>query len=354
MAAKTRGGDGMLHDAAKKIRYSWSFLKRDIVHVNLQLLYSCNFSCSICDFWKETYASHPRLSLSQVKVIAEKLGTIGPQVISIGGGEPLMHEDIIPIAQELAKNNFAVMISNGWFVTPDIARSLFRAGMYEVSISIDYADPAKHDAQRGKPGAFNRAVEALKTLNENRAYPHQRVHMISVIMDDNIDDIEELIRISRDLGITYLLTLYSDNRGRKAGRYPDRDVSAHLLSLKKKYREFVVLRGYIARFSEAIERGGISPCHTGRNLINIDSQGNVTFCIDRLEDPAGNILTDDIRDIRGRLARGSGNNACTGCWTSCRGSIESLMYGKNKLENFFDYYMMTKNVALPRGNPGAR
>ncbi|MBF0406156.1 MAG: radical SAM protein [Candidatus Riflebacteria bacterium] len=336
-------------DLSKKIRFAWSVLRRKIVHVNLQLLYTCNFKCRICDFWKEPYSEMPSLSVEQVKVITEKLARIGPQVISIGGGEPLLHKNLLEIVRILSKNNFPVMICNGWFMTPELAKALFQAGMYEVSISIDYASPAKHDEQRGMKGAFVRAVEALRMLQENRVYPHQRVHLISVVMEDNIDEIDSLIKLSRELGVTYLVTLYSDNRGRKHGMHSNSDISSRLLELKAKYPEFVALRGYIGRFSEAINNGGIDPCYAGKNLINIGTTGNVSFCIDNLEASAGNILTDDIRVIQKNLIQQRGKIACKGCWTSCRGSIETLMYGKNKLKSFLDYYEMTKDVAVEGG-----
>ncbi|MBF0398987.1 MAG: radical SAM protein [Desulfobacterales bacterium] len=336
----------MICDIEKKIRYTISFLMRKIVHVNLQLLYECNFKCTICDFWKDEYKNKSILTLNQIERINLKLKEIGPQVISIGGGEPLLHKDIVKIAKILSKNNFAVMICNGWYMTPEIAHALFNAGMYEISISVDYADPLKHDKQRGKSGAFDRAVNALRILNENRVYPYQRVHMISVIMDDNVCEIEPLIKLSKKLGVTYLVTLYSDNRGKKVKRAPDLDIGKYLLKLKKKYPEFVALRGYLGRFTEAIENNGIYPCYGGKNLINIDSQGNVTFCIDHLEKPAGNILNDDMSDIIMSLKNQMGKNNCIGCWTSCRGSIESLMYDKGKLLNLFDYYQMTKDISI--------
>ena len=121
------------------------------------------------------------------------------------------------------------MICNGWFVTPEIAQALFAAGMHEISVSVDYMDPARHDAQRGTPGAHAQALEALRALMDARTRPHQRVHMISVIMDDNLDDVEPLIRLCRRMGITYLVTLYSDHRGRKSPRTMPAQVSERLL-----------------------------------------------------------------------------------------------------------------------------
>ena len=327
-------------------RYAVRFLRKRLVHTNLQLLYQCNFRCQICDFWKKPFKDKPMLSASEVRVISAKLAQLGPQVVSIGGGEPLMHPEIVDIVATLAEHHFPVMICNGWFMTPQIARQLFQAGIYEVSISVDYADPVKHDQQRGTPGAFDRAIEALRMLQDNRVYPWQRVHMISVVMDDNLSHVERLIQISRDLGITYLVTLYSNNRGKSACRTSNPELSRELLRLKNAYPDFVQLRGYLSRFTEAVENHGVGPCYAGKNLCNIDCQGNVTLCIDRLEDPVGNLLVDDAQEIERRLLAKHRTNECRACWTSCRGSIETLMYGKDRAGNLLDYRQMTRSVSL--------
>mgnify|MGYP001556128610 CR=1 FL=1 len=331
-------------EIGKAASYFFSYLKGRLLHTNLQLLYDCNFRCEICDFWKDKDLHEQKLSIEQIELISDKLAQVGPQIVSIGGGEPLMHPQILDVVRALARHHFPVMICNGWFVTPEKARALFEAGMYEVSVSIDYDDAAKHDKQRGKEGAFEKGLAALKILHDNRVNPFQRVHMISVIMDDNLDDIERLILRCKDMGITYLVTLYSDGRGSKQCRATSPDTSARLLELKKKYPEFVALRGYIGRFTKAIEEGGLGPCYAGKNLCNIDSQGNVSMCIDRKDDCAGNILKDDIEDIVALLLRKYHDNDCHACWTSCRGSIESLMYFGDRLGNAYDYYQMTKPV----------
>jgi radical SAM protein with 4Fe4S-binding SPASM domain len=286
------------------------------------------------------------MSLEAVQTVARKLSYLGPQIISIGGGEPMLHHDLVRIAEVLSRDHIPVMITNGWYMTPELARALFSVGMYEVSVSIDYADPGKHDRQRGKKGAFDRAVNALRILQENRVRPFQRVHMISVVMEDNVNEIENLILLARELGVTYLVTLYSSKRGDQPLGSVHSGLSHHLLSLKEKYPEFVSLQGYLAKFSQANAEGGIAPCYAGANLMNIDSQGNVTTCIDRLEDPAGNILTGDIKVIRTTLRARQRANTCARCWTSCRGSIETMMYGKPRMMNLRDYYGMTRDIPV--------
>lgn len=336
-----------MNDLAKKFHYAYSFFRKRLIHLNLQILYQCNFKCQICDFWKPPYKDMLKLSLAQTEEISQKLRALGPLIVSIGGGEPLLHPDLVPIIQSLAQYHFPVMICNGWYVTPENARALFRAGLYEISISLDYASPEKHDRQRGVTGAFEHAMSALENLHKNRVYAHQRVHMISVVMDDNLEEIEPLIRLAKEIGVTYLLTLYSHSRGRKKPRASEKDISELLFGLKRKYKNFVALHGYLARFTEAVQNeNGILPCYAGKNLLNIDCNGNVSRCIDRLDQPAGNILNDELDRIVETLQEQHMQNDCGGCWTSCRGNIESLMYGKNRLANLWDSYRVTKRVPL--------
>ncbi len=335
------------HEFSKRARLLYSGLRKKLIHLNLQLLYQCNFKCDICDFWKTPFTEMPKMNLEQIGLIAEKLKPLGPQFISVGGGEPLLHPELFDIIRLLAKDNFPVMICNGWYMTPENARALFEAGIYEVSISVDYASAEKHDAQRNMPGAFDRALKALAMLNENRVHADQRVHMISVVMEDNIDEIEPLVKLSKEMGITYLLSFYCNSRGRKEARIAPKEIARRLLDIQSRYPEFVSLPEYLGRFAEAGEAGhGIGPCYAGRNLYNIDCQGNVTRCIDRLDDPVGNIFNDSLRHIVAGLHSQYLSQDCQQCWTSCRGSIEALLYGKRKIANLAAYYRMIKPIPL--------
>jgi len=68
----------------------------------------------------------------------------------------------------------------------------------------------------------------------------------------------------------------------------------------------------------------VGDCQTGRLLMNIDNQGNVSRCTERLDEPVGNILTEDVETIRRRLAHVTATQPCSECWTSCRGFAESM------------------------------
>jgi len=314
-----------LHYQYRCLRLGLGFLTGRFIHCNLQVTYRCNFRCQICDFWKTPHDPADELTLDDIRVIGRKLSQLGTLIISLAGGEPLIRSDIYDVITALnAANHFPILITNGWFVDETVARDILRAGLQEISVSIDYRDPAKHDAQRGRPGAWERGIRALELFHKHRPDRRNRVHMISVLMDDNLDDIEPLIQLSREIGVTYMVTLYSWNRGTKAPRLPGTSVTQYLLDLKRKYPEFVTLTSYVEHLDQAIAEGGVGNCKTGRVLMNIDNRGNVARCTERLDEPVGNILTDDILTIRDRLARLTDDQACAECWTSCRGFAESM------------------------------
>jgi hypothetical protein len=145
------------------------------------------------------------LSLDDIRLIGRKLNRLGTLIISLAGGEPLLRSDLYDIITALnAAGHFPILITNGWYVDETVARDILRAGLQEISVSVDYREPARHDAQRGCPGAWERAVKALELFHKNRPDRRNRVHMISVLMDDNLDDVEPLILLCRELGVTYI------------------------------------------------------------------------------------------------------------------------------------------------------
>ncbi len=91
---------------------------------------------------------------------------------------------------------------------------------------------------------------------------------------------------------------------------------------------------------------GILPCYAGKHFLDIDFRGNVLKCIDTLDNPAGNIITDEWEEIHKKLYQQYEENNCGKCWTSCRGVVEVLLHGKDKLLNLYDNYQSIKDVPL--------
>ncbi len=334
-------------------RRGWNLMKNFLlkrpINVNLQVTWKCNFRCQVCDFWKpEFLEQHGKneLSLEQIEFIGKTLHRhYGCNIISLSGGEPLMRRDLDQVISILNRTgHFPILITNGYWVDETRAREIQHAGLQEISVSLDYADPAKHDAQRGVPGAFDRAVKALELLNKYRPKPRNRVHMISILMDDNLDQIEPLIKLARELGVTYMVNLYSCCRGTKEQHLPGHSVTEFLLDLKRRYPEFITMTSYIERFDRAISEGGIGECQGGRLFFNIDSNGDISRCIDTVGESAGNIFHDDLSGVLRKLCEETAKDHCADCWTSCRGFAE-CMYKKPRLRQYREFLNSVKPYA---------
>ena len=132
-----------LHYQYRSMRLALGMLSRRFFHCNLQVTYRCNLTCKICDFWKTEHDPADEMSLADIRLIGRKLNRLGTQIISLAGGEPLIRKDLFRIIEILnEENHFPNLITNGWYVNEPLARDIMRAGLQEISVSVDYADAA--------------------------------------------------------------------------------------------------------------------------------------------------------------------------------------------------------------------
>jgi MoaA/NifB/PqqE/SkfB family radical SAM enzyme len=285
------------------------------------------------------------MSLTCAHTLAEKLKPLAPLAMCLAGGEPLLHPNLIDLAGLLARDHYLDLVTNGYLMTPDLAGDLFKFGLSEISVSIDYALAKEHDAQRGLEGLFDRAAAALEYLAAKRVKPEQRVRLVSVVMEDNLDHIEPLSDLCQKLGVKHNLTLYVPGRGH--GGQPA-DLSAvvkRLKDIQKRKPALLIVPGYL----EGFEGRGRAQCRNGVNLMAIDPLGRALRCIDRVDKPAGSIITDDLKVVLAKLKKQALENPCNRCWTSCRGVVEPLLYGPKKIKNWL--YQLRAIRSEPIINP---
>lgn len=310
---------------SKKLQLARAWVSRNPVWCSWQVNYRCNFHCNFCNYWIDPMGDEPEMSPADFRAGAKKLADLGTLMISMAGGEPFIRHDMVEIVAALAKWHFPFVTTNGWFITPELARDLWDAGLWGASVSIDYAEAAKHDKRRGMPGCFDRAVAALERLSGSRTHRHQRVNWMSVLMDDNLDQIEPMIRMAADRGAYFMVQPYGV---RKTGSQRwlhenDGTVSQHLLKLRARYPNFLSNPYFLSRFDEALN-GGVPGCKAGRGFFNIDSTGDIAVCVEERAHPVANLYRDSARDIVRALRGDDTPNHCTACWYNCRGEVESL------------------------------
>jgi MoaA/NifB/PqqE/SkfB family radical SAM enzyme len=314
---------GGLGNASKKVSLFSNYVRQRPVWCMWQVTYRCNFRCSFCNYWKYEVDRGIELSPEQFAVGARNLKKAGTMMISLAGGEPLLREDLPEIVRALSHHHFVFVTTNGWLVTPERARALWEAGIYGVSVSIDFADPKKHDERRGVKGAHKKALQALRILSESRTQDYQRVNLNCVLMHDNLDEIEDLILLARQHGALFMVQPYGKLKTGDEAYLPTDDVGTHLVALWKKHRTFISNREFLRRFDEHLS-DGIPGCRAGQAFFNIDSYGNVSKCVEFAEDTVGNIIDGDVHELIERLGAKQRANRCSGCWYNCRGEMEIL------------------------------
>ncbi len=289
-----------------------------------QVTYRCNFRCGFCGYWKSPEGAEPEQTVEQFEYGAKQLGRVGSMLISLAGGEPLLREDLVDIIKVVARYHLPFVTTNGYLLTREMAADIYEAGIWGVSVSVDYADAAKHDRRRGMKGAFARAVEALDHLARGRRHRWQRLNLMAVLMHDNFEDMEELARLAHQYNAYLMIQPYCKLKtGDEQFMCRDDDISEKLLELRRRLPNFLSNPYFLGQFGEALN-GGVPNCLAGRSFFNIDSQGDVAICVEKRGQPVGNLYKDDIIALFQRMRPVHKTNRCRQCWYNCRGEVESI------------------------------
>jgi radical SAM protein with 4Fe4S-binding SPASM domain len=330
-----------LHPAAlvRGARLLQTFVTGRLHHANVQLTNRCNMRCGFCTFPERAVAPKDELTVADWRRIARQLSREGSLVTSLEGGEPTLRADLPQIVDAFAHQHHPWLYTNGWFVTDALARDLFRAGVLEIGVSIDYADPKRHDASRRLDGAFERAVTAIQRLAAAAPRGPRQVHILSILLDDNVDALEPLLELSAKLGVRHMITLLSTfgfYRSDRAQRLPSKPVAARLTELKTRHPHLRTFRSYVRGIDKFLA-GNPPPCGAGLHGMNIDHLGNVSPCIELASTFAGNLARDEWPAVKRRLAALEEPRSCKKCWTLCRGSTEA-MAGTPRAEDWSDFF----------------
>src|ERR1700689_3934284 len=99
----------------------------------------CNLACTYCNEFDDF--SKPVETEEMFRRI-DKLGALGTSIVTISGGEPLLHPDLDEVIRRIRANGMiAGLITNGYLLVADRIRRLNRAGLEWLQISIDNVNP---------------------------------------------------------------------------------------------------------------------------------------------------------------------------------------------------------------------
>jgi MoaA/NifB/PqqE/SkfB family radical SAM enzyme len=318
-----------VRELMRDLRFAAGIATERPFQVLVQVTNRCNMKCSFCDFWPNGVPAAQELTTEDFARVADELAELGCFLVSIEGGEPFVRPDLLEIVRAFGRKHVPVLYTNGWFLKDrDEARRFFDAGLAHVGVSIDYPDAARHDAKRGLQGAWSRAVAAVEVFRDAAPHGERNVHIMSVVMRSNQDDLERLLQLSARLGVGHCLTLLSTmgfRRGESnADELPDAHAAARLPELWDRHRHLRVFREYVELMEPFVAGQDMPTCRAGVQSFNLDHVGNVSPCIEKIDRVVGNVRREPLAAIVARMKDLDEVKHCQACWTLCRGFNQAM------------------------------
>ncbi len=175
-------------------------LRRPVLRgVELAVTFRCNCACEHCSAARLRAQGGQDPSTAQVLDAIRQCRGLGALNINLTGGEALFRDDLEAIVRGAGPRSAVVSLAtNGVLLSSERARSLARAGLSIVTISLDAADPAEHDRRRGHPGCFEAALAAA----EHAQAAGIQVFFCTILMKHQIADgqAERLVELAGERG----------------------------------------------------------------------------------------------------------------------------------------------------------
>src|SRR5688572_22716863 len=264
----------------------------------------CNLACGYCNEYDDF---SPPIPTDEMIRRIDRLAYLKTSIVTISGGEPLMHPEIEKIIQRIRHHGMiAGMITNGYLLTPKKIAALNEAGLEHLQISIDNVTPD------------DVSVKSLKVLDKKLQYLAEHAEFavnINSVIGGGIQTPEDAASVTNravELGFSCSVGIIHDHTGA---------VKPLTRREERVYREIknIGKHGYsrINWFQENLARGKTNDwqCRAGARYLYICEDGLVHYCSQQRGFPGIPLENYSASDIRREyFAKKACAPACTvGC-----------------------------------------
>ncbi|MCD4785643.1 MAG: radical SAM protein [Candidatus Eremiobacteraeota bacterium] len=269
--------------------------------VGWELTLACNMNCIHCG----SSAGSPReneLDIEEGLSLIDQLIELGVKVVTLSGGEPLIHPGWEKYAKKISSAGIDVyMISNG-LLLKKYAKKIKSAGINRMGISLDGMEDT-HNFIRNNPKSFQIAMEGIKeAINEGLT-----LGAVTHISKANFSEMEDMYDLFNEIGLKFWQIQITFSMGRMK-EHKDYSLNpeqlpkvAEFIHNKQKQKDKISVIpgdnvGYYGALS--IRDKTWKGCFAGRHLLGIDSDGAVKGCLSLpREFIEGNIREEPLRKI---------------------------------------------------------
>jgi AdoMet-dependent heme synthase len=125
---------------------------------------ACDLACFHCRACAVPNRDPRELDTREGMRLLDEIAAMGTKLVVLTGGDPAKRDDLVALVAHGTSLGLRMALTPSAtpLVTHALITALARAGLVRLAISIDSADPVKHDGKRGMSGAFMRSIELLE------------------------------------------------------------------------------------------------------------------------------------------------------------------------------------------------
>src|SRR5689334_2525114 len=269
-------------------KIAWGFLSPEhplLAHIIP--MRRCNLACKYCNEFDDFSKPVP---IDVMFRRVDKLGEFGTSVITISGGEPLLHPELDEIIRRIRENRaVAGMITNGYLLVPDRIERLNRAGLEWLQISIDNVNP--DDVSKKSLKVLDKKLQMLAD------YADFHVNINSVV-GGGVHNPQDALTIGKralELGFSSTIGIIHDGEGQLQPLKDDeRRIYHEMKSLEK--RSFTRINSFQDNIAQG--RPNTWRCRAGARYLYICEDGLVHYCSQQRGYPAIPLEKYTVQDIR--------------------------------------------------------
>jgi len=304
----------LLSEAFWQMQKAFPFPVEKPTEVYLSVTENCCLQCKMCDIWKIKEKQKP-LDYQTAKIIIEKIFRwLGTYNLTLAGGEPFLNKDIFKIINFAKKKGIKTSTnSNGYIIDRKFALKICESGLSTIFFSIDGLEK-EHDYIRGKKESFDRVVNAISYLNNQKRVRKPDIYINTVISNNNIESLGKIILKAKRFGVKGInfqalmpnfASIYQDSWWKTNPFWPKNKKSIiraveSLLRNKRMYGDFILnsrrgLNSFQKYFLDPAKFQREERCYVGQNNLMIDTGGNVRLCYEM--EIIGNLIKDSPKEI---------------------------------------------------------
>jgi len=236
--------------------------------IDIAVTYKCQCDCVHCSAHAYQVDGREELNTSQLRDVIVQARRLGVLEVIFSGGEPLLRKDMIELARYAHEAGLITRLNtNGLLLSRERVAEIKDAGVNQIGVSIDAADPEDHNTLRQKNGVYQKALEGIGYLREAGLY----FQILTYASKKNVESgLTKIIQLGKELNAFGVFIFFPIAVGRwnssldQVLTHQERERVRQYHDLKQVHLELPTSRTNCCSFDKLVvyvtAQGDVTPC----------------------------------------------------------------------------------------------